>query len=252
MRAVTTRWPKPLGDRPRARAILDALWLCIGGFVAGLVGIIVLSVVLPAWITDTNAFRVVAGNQIQVGFAVFGLLYLYRSSNPGRFCKIRRPTWTDLAWIVVVAPLVFVVGKTVVTPGLNALGLPHPIPGGGEDIALAARPTLWPVAIVGSYLFAAPAEELVYRGIIHGRLREAFGVSGVVLLGATSFGLLHFIVGLVTAAVGFGGSLYWGLSAMVPGLLWGYAYEHTDNLLVPAVMHAMSWTIPFSTLIPFL
>lgn len=65
-------------------------------------------------------------------------------------------------------------------------------------------------------------------------------------------GLLHFLTGLTTPAVSLSESFHWGISAAVPGLLWGYAYERTENLLVPAVMHAMSWTIPFSALVPFL
>lgn len=246
-------WSSPISGRPQVRASLAALGVCIGGFVAGLIGILILRVVLTPAITDTDVFRVVSGNLIQVGFAAFAIIYLLRQQNRGRFVKIRRPTLEDLAWIIVIPPIVFITGEVVVTPGLTTLGFPEPMPGGeGESLALVTRPALWPVALVGLYIFAAPAEELIYRGIIHGWLREAFDLAGVVLLGGALFGLMHVIVGLVTPAVGLAGSLHWGIAAVVPGLLWGYVYERTENLLVPSVMHAISWTIPFSAFIPFI
>jgi membrane protease YdiL (CAAX protease family) len=253
MSVLAERWLSPLGDCSQVRAVLAALGVCVGGFVAAFIGILALSIVLPPAVTSTDAFRVVSGNKFQVGLAVFAVIYLRRRQNLDRFIKIRRPTLEDLIWIVVLPPIVFIIVETIVTPGLAALGLPHPMPGGGGDgIDLANRPALWPIVFVCLYMFAAPAEELVYRGIVHGQLREAFTMTGVVLFGAVMFGLLHFIVGILTPAVSLAASLNWGIGALVPGLLWGYAYERTENLLVPSVMHAMSWTIPFHALIPIM
>lgn len=199
-----------------------------------------------------DAFSVVAGNLIQIGFAVFAIAYLLVQDDRERYVKVRSPTVEDLGWIIMI-PLLLIAGSSVLSPVLTALGLPEPMPGGGgESLNLTQRPELWPVAFVGLYLFAAPAEELVYRGILQGELRGSFGTIGVVAIGGLLFGFMHLIVGFVTPAVGIGGSIYWGISAVMPGLVWGYAYERTENILVTAVTHAMSWTVPFHSLLSLL
>ncbi|MXR40941.1 CPBP family intramembrane metalloprotease [Halobaculum sp. WSA2] len=245
MNAVIERFP--VGAR--AGVALSTVGICVVALLAGLVGIIAIRATVGPLVAETAAFRVVAGNLIQVGFAGFAAVYLHRAADAERFVPVRVPTPRDVGWIAVAAfgvPIVGVAGAAV----LSAVGLPEPMPGGGHADVLS-NPALWPVAFVGLYLFAAPAEEAVFRGIVQGRLREAFGFAGTVLVSAAVFGLLHFLVGLLTPAVGFDGSLYWGLSALVPGVIWGYAYERTRNLVVTSVAHAMSWTVPFGALLPF-
>ncbi|SDY85795.1 CAAX protease self-immunity [Halopenitus persicus] len=191
-------------------------------------------------LTESPVVRVLQGNYIQVGFAG---AYLVRQGDWNRYVKIRGPTFEDIDWIVGL-PLLFAAQGMVLPPILAAVGLPHPQPGTGmEELALETRPLLWPIAFTGMYLFAAPAEELVYRGLVQGRLRAAFDTLGVVILGGLLFGVMHFLVGLMTQGVSFGGSLYWGIDTVVPGLVWGYAYERTENLLVTVVTHAMAWTV---------
>ena len=93
------------------------------------------------------------------------------------------------------------------------------------------------------FIFAAPAEELVYRGIVQGTLRQSFNLAGVVVAGGLLFGLMHVLVGLVTPGVGSLGALRWGITTALPGMVWGYAYERTENLAVTAITHAMTWTV---------
>lgn len=224
---------------------------CVAGFVAGVVGLFpTRAVVSLLGVGGTDVVRVVSSNYIQVGFAAFAVAYLALRRDPGRFVRVRRPTARDLAWIA--GGYVLTIGAGVAFDALiSAAGLPHPSPGGGEEFRLAAHPALWPVAFVALYLFAAPAEELVYRGIVQGELRSAFGVAGCVVIGGALFGLLHLLVGLLTPAVSLAGSLFWGLSALVPGFIWGYAYERTDNLVVTSTVHAMTWTVPAHAVLPF-
>lgn len=236
-----------LPDGPRigqVRAALAALGITVGSLCCGILGIVLVGATTSALgVRETAVVRVFQSNFIQVGFAAFAVLYLLRRDDRTRYLRVRWPTREDLAWIVLL-PAAFALQPLVLQPVLTVAGLPHPHPGAGTgQIALESRPLLWPVAFVGLFLFAAPAEELVYRGILQGRLRPVFDTVGVVLLGGLSFGLMHCLVGLVTPSVGLGGSLYWGLDALVPGLLWGYAYERTENLLVTAVTHAMTWTV---------
>lgn len=229
---------------PRVRTVVAALAITVAALAVGVVGIVVTGAVESLLgVGDTAVVRVLDGNYIQIGFAAFAVAYLLWRGDWERYVKVRRPTVEDAGWILVI-PVVFAAQSVVLPPILAAVGLPHPNPTtGNEQLALETRPLLWPVAFVGLYLFAAPAEELVYRGIVQGRLRESFDTVGVVLFGGLLFGFMHFLVGLLTWGVALGGSVYWGLSATVPGLVWGYAYERTENLAVTAVTHAMSWTI---------
>ena len=251
MSTLAGQTPSPLGDQPRLRAVGIALFACTAGFAAGVVGLFpTRAVVSILGAEGTDVVRVVSSNFIQVGFGAFAVAYVALRGDAERFVRIRRPTARDIAWILGLYVLTVALG-TAADRLLSATWLPHPSPGGDERFRLAAHPALWPFAFVALYLFAAPAEEMVYRGIVHGELRPAFGVPGRVAIGGMLFGLLHLLVGLVTPAVSFAGAVYWGLSAVVPGLLWGYGYERTDNLLVTSTVHAMSWTIPLHAVLPF-
>ena len=69
-------------------------------------------------------------------------------------------------------------------------------------------------------------------------------------VGALTFGLLHLLSGLLTPSVGVVGALAWVAETIFPGLVWGYAYERTENLLVTSVTHAMTWTQPWAVVLP--
>jgi len=234
---------------PRLRAGAAALGIAVVACVIGVVGILISGTVLRvANISAAPAVSVLRLRSIQVGFAVFAVAFLAWRGDIGQYCKLRIPTIEDAAWIVII-PLVFAAQGVVLPPVLAALGLPHPNPGGGVQFDLATMPLLWPVAFVGMFVFAAPAEELVYRGIVQGTLRRAFDTIGIIVLGGVLFGVLHFLVGLITPDVGTLEALRWGITTVFPGIVWGYAYERTENLAVTATTHAMGWTITVHELI---
>jgi len=240
--------PAPSG--PRLRTAFGALAICVGALIAGVVGLLLfpLHAVLDGiGLAGTVAGKQLSGHGIQIGFAAFALLYLAKCDNLGQYVRIRRPTLRDVAWlvgIIVAAPVLGVImGNALTAVGLTPAE-PH-----GEAIALYEHPAAIPAVFIGLYLFAAPAEELVYRGLIHGRLRDAFPPRDRVLIAAALFGLMHLLVGFLTPSTGVVGALRWGLTACVPGLVWGLAYEWTDNLAVTAVAHAISWTVPVLTLL---
>jgi membrane protease YdiL (CAAX protease family) len=244
--------------RARLWTAVAATGICVGGFLVGVLGLFaVRPAAVAAGITETDAYRLLAGNQIQVGMAAFAIVYLAVRDDWEPFVRLRVPTVRDLLWIggLLVAVALFSPLLHVVTDFLEPFlpaGFGHANTGGEtSEPSLAGRPWLWLVAFVGMYGFAAPAEELVYRGLVQGRLRASFDTLGVVLGGGLLFGLLHVLVGIVTPGVGLGGTLYWGFETGLIGLLWGLAYERTENLLVTSVVHAASWTLPLSLLVPF-
>lgn len=229
----------------RLRAALGALGVCVGGLATGVIGLLLFpfdAVFASVGLAGTVAGDQLSGHKIQLGFAVFALLYLARQDSIERYVRIRRPTLADLVLlvgIVVAVPLL----STFANHALGAIGLAA-TESHGEAFAVYNHPASIPVLFVGLYLFAAPAEELVYRGLIHGRLRDSFSTRDRVLIAGGLFGLMHLLVGLLTPTTAVVGAVRWGVGACVPGIVWGFAYERTDNLAVTVVAHAVSWTIP--------
>lgn len=234
----------------RLRAGVAALGIAVVACVSGVVGIVVAGTVLRfAGVLTLPTVSALQLRSIQVGFAAFAAVFLAWRGDIDHYCKLRLPTLADVAWIIFI-PLVFTVQGVVLPPVLATLGLPHPDPvAGAGHIDLAAEPLLWPAAFVGMFVFAAPAEELVCRGIIQGTLRQSFDLAGVVVVGGLLFGLMHILVGLLTPNVGMLEALRWGITTALPGMVWGYAYERTENLAVTAVTHAMTWTVTVHELV---
>jgi hypothetical protein len=99
----------------------------------------------------------------------------------------------------------------------------------------AVNPMLFLALAVLSVFLIAPAEELLFRGVIQGRLRQTFGPLTSILGASTLFGLMH--------VLNFTGSVLESVAAAavigIVSLLWGYLYERTRNLLVPILVHGV-------------
>jgi len=100
---------------------------------------------------------------------------------------------------------------------------------------VSATPSLALWIGVTSVFLIAPAEELLFRGAVQGRLGERFGTWPSVAGASTLFAGWHLLNFDGTAL----GTL---LAAGVVGavsLLWGYAYERTGNFAVPVLTHGL-------------
>jgi hypothetical protein len=216
-------------DRP-LRAFGVALGLTLLALVVGnLVALAVLVPLLVGGVALSGLALVglsVLGVQL-VGFGGVSLWYARRSKR--RLLRLRRPTWRDAGWTVggTVAALAVATAAGLL---MAQLGL-EPTSGLSELGRVDARVFL--VLIPLSVLVIAPTEELLFRGVVQGRLREAFGPGAAVVLASLLFGSIHFL--------NFGGPLPARLAPTltiaVVSLLFGYAYERTGNLLVPVVVH---------------
>ncbi|MEF8779427.1 MAG: CPBP family intramembrane glutamic endopeptidase [Haloferacaceae archaeon] len=88
--------------------------------------------------------------------------------------------------------------------------------------------------IPGSFLLIGPGEELLFRGVVQGRFREVLGpVAGIGLASAIFAGIHIFAL---TGGSPTGNLLALGV-LFFPSLVFGTAYEVTDNLVVPALIH---------------
>lgn len=249
--SVLSRRVKAVPDRTAMWAVLSTFGLAVTGGVAAFSGVLAITLLASTLgVEETDAYAVVARSGTQVGFAVVAVVFLMIAGDRSRYVKLRRPTLEDIGWIVALPFVLFTIGAglTLLLPaiGVSAPSASHGVE--GTKAILIDRPILWAVVIPGLYLFAAPVEELLYRGITQGLLRPHLGTGGIVLASAVAFGLMHAVVFALSPPEHF---VYSILSISASGAVWAVVYERTENLAVTAVNHAVAWTVPFGALIPF-
>lgn len=235
----------PLVDRldPRVRAVLVAVALAVvgvggGGVLSLLVGF---GIVQSGLSLSPAVFILVALTAMQVvGLGGTALAYV-RFRRVRDYVRVRIPTGRDALFVVAgyVAALgaVIVVGVVVqslgLEPGSNQIG----------EVAESA-PAVLLVLIPASFLVIGPFEELLFRGVVQTRLREAFGAVPAVALASLLFAAVHFVAltGGTSARLLTIGILF------LPALSFGIVYELTGNLTVPALVHGAYNATLFSLL----
>lgn len=221
----------------RVLALFVAIGLAIVGLVASAVltiGLLLSGVVSIASLTGTSELGtgtielvVLVVLATEGGFLLVGLCYvLWRL---GLSAGI--PTGREVAWIggTVIVALVAANGLYALASELGldpARGVFEPA--GGID------PVLFLVIGALSIVIIGPAEELLFRGAIQGRLRRAFGPAASILLASGLFASFHiFNFGGSPGAVAFAT----GIIAVI-GAVFGIAYERTGNLVVSILAHS--------------
>lgn len=95
------------------------------------------------------------------------------------------------------------------------------------------NPEVFLLLIPISFLLIGPGEELLFRGLVQGTLREVFGPAPAIALASVVFAAAH-----VTSLSGaFAGRVVTIGLLLVPAVVLGVAYERTGNLVVPALIH---------------
>lgn len=231
------------GDE-RIRSLVHSIGLIVGAFLVGTalvlasfsilrqVGFTVESVsAVPAEI------RAVAAALQFVGFFLVALLYIrWRGSEEPLF-DVSLPSLRDVGWIVagliglfvLLNVVSFVIEQLGVTPAENAV-----IAQGQQ------QPEFLLYLIPIAFLFNAPAEELLFRGLIQGLFRRAYGIIPGVVIASVMFGVVHYV-----ALGGTGSRTVYLAIAAVLGLVLGLLYEKTENLAVPILVHALFNAIQF-------
>jgi hypothetical protein len=171
-------------------------------------------------------------------FIGFPLLYL-------RY--VREMTWQDvreylgievpslLGFAIVVGGLIavfaLVVGTTYIVTQILQL---QPASNNAGELA-QDTPSVVPLLVVASLVVIGPCEETLFRGIVQNRLREAFSAPVAITLAAFLFAVIH-----VTALTGGLGARATTIGILlVPSFVFGIAYEFTDNLVVPSLIHGL-------------
>lgn len=147
---------------------------------------------------------------------------------------IRYGSPTGFGWGLI-AVGVFVL--LVVQFGLSFLLTQLGIQAGENQVILVGRenPQFFLYMIFVSVLVVGPIEELLFRGVVQGLLRRALSAWPAILLAAALFGLVH--VWAVQGATDQ--QLVYAVVATVLGVVLGYLYERTGNVVVPGLAHGL-------------
>jgi hypothetical protein len=217
----------------QGRAIVVAILVALAGLGVGLAIVVgVGSVVVGAGFRPTPlvalAISLVAIQGIAFGGVALGYLR-YRGWGLDAL-GVRVPDVREL--LVVVAGYALAITAAIVAAVvISVTGLPV----GENQVADVGRadPTAFLWLIPASFLVIGPGEELLFRGVVQGRLRESFGPVAGVTLASAVFAAVHY----VALTGGTGGRLVTVTVLFLPSLVFGAVYEYTDNLVVPVLVH---------------
>lgn len=164
----------------------------------------------------------------QVVFLLVAIIYIGKRDID---VPLDLPSRSDSLYILggILATLITAISLT------QALYLLDLMPDSPLDEMAASEPRLLLALALLSVVLVAPAEELLFRGAIQGRLRQNFGPVLSVGVASILFGALH--LGNFT-----GEPLSIVLGAVlitVISLILGALYELTENLSVPIIVHAI-------------
>lgn len=176
----------------------------------------------------------------QLGFALLALgLYVRYVENPD---ILYLPKLDTRQFVYGVAGTVVLFALSLVGGGLiQFLGLQT-----SENTVVtqaSAEPMLFFYLIPIAILFIGPVEELLFRGIIQGVLREAVSVRFAVVVAGILFGVAH--------AGALGGFSMSTIPQMVVissiGVILGLMYEKGKSLVIPSVAHGVYNAILFTS-----
>jgi membrane protease YdiL (CAAX protease family) len=224
----------------RTGGVQGALWALVAAVLLVVAGIVASAVVtalavLPAvqWgVASTSplafALTIVGAG---LGFVLTVAVYLAYRGVGIDYVGYHVPSLSDVGWIVG--------GYVVVLGAVMALGVLLQLLGSSPETTNQAaeqgmqNPELFLWFIPLSLLVVGPAEELLFRGVVQGRLRESLGPWVAVPIAAALFALIHFF-----ALTGGAGDRFIAIGILfVPSLVFGVAYERTGNIAVPMLIH---------------
>lgn len=225
--------PTDRSDHP-GYAVAGAVGAAVGGIVVAFLVTALVGVTLSVGgiaLPTVSQFGVlfIAGG---VGLASTGIGYLtLRGLSVRSYVGGRVPSLRDLLWAaggyIGALSLIFTAGVVLTLLNLQPETTNRAAQAGMENPELL----LWMVPL--SFLVIAPAEELLFRGVVQGRLREAFDPEIAIPVTAALFAAVHYF-----SLTGGSGARFIAIAILfLPSLVFGYVYERTRNLVVPILIH---------------
>jgi len=227
------------GDGSRARAVVVAAGLALVGIVLGLV---VSIPVMLAYSSLTSTPVEEIGGVALLGISLVSLqglafplvawAYVRRRGVGWSFVPAAAPSLGDVAYVVG-GYLASFGGLVVISVLLTVFSVEAASNTAGETAL--QNPGIIPYLAVLQFVLVGPGEELLFRGVIQGSLREHFDAWPAILLASATFAPIHItaLSGGPTAVLVTIGILF------LPSIVFGYLYEKTNNIVVPAFSHGL-------------
>jgi len=229
----------------RLRAVGVGVGIGVAGLAGGSLLVLVVALALVSGgVTISPVLNIVLSLLLLTGIGFMGTatLYLRYRGIPLRSLGFKIPSVAEFGMVIgaLVASMVYliVVGNIIQSTGTDTAS---------NQVASMAmqNPEIVLYLLPGAYLLIGPGEELLFRGVVQNRIREAFSAVPAVLLASVIFAAIH-----VTSLVGSDVSaILVSLTALMgPSLLLGALYEYTRNLVVPILVHGTYDAIIFVSL----
>lgn len=231
-----------IGKRIRNRLVAAVLitvalwvWLELIGLVIGH------SASDPLVLADFPVVRDVIVQLLRGLFAIGATLAVVRAfdiSNPSEWMGIRQPDRWEWGYVPLGLVLAFVwlLGALILIQ--NVLGLERTtVTTLSEGVRYSRLVTL--------LLLVGPAEEVIFHGVIQRSLEEVVDLWQAILIGGLLFGVAH----LDPAAMGSGDLLFYAAQGGF-GVIVGWIYARTNNLVIPALVHGLF--VAITTALPLL
>lgn len=224
------------------REIIAAVLIVIGISVAGFVLVALFDPTLTSGggeeISDSGALVLQAFTVL--GFIVAALAATIMANGGGLAEAARRLGMRPFGPRIVVTVLIGIVAYLMIAAVIAALLAPEQQDiaetlGADENATLAVTIAAGVLIIAG----AAISEELFFRGLLFGGIRQRLTLWPAALISGVLFGLPHLPTG----------DLAVGLQLAVFGAVLAWAYERSGTLWAPITLHALNNTLAFLVLI---
>jgi len=220
----------------RVKLVAVGLGVAVGGFVVGIGAMIVLALLIFGLGVELSEpeFLIVSLIGLQgIGFPTVGYAYIrYTGRSLRTFVPMRVPGLRDIA-LVIGGWFGALMAVGLVSYLIQVLGLVPAQNSAGQIIM--ENPGFVPYLIPFVFLLNGPGEEFLFRGVLQGRFREAFGPVGAIVLATLMFAPMH-----IFSLVGSPEAALVTISILtVPSLVFGALYEYSGNFVVPALVHGL-------------
>lgn len=232
-------------DASKLRSLLVAVGAGVAGILVSVV--LVFAVLLPLQLagvslSPTTRILVLLILNQYFSFGGVALAYLrYRGVSLREYVGVRFPSLRDVAVALGGLALTFalVFGASVVVQLLGTETASNQTAELGRQ-----NPQLLLVLIPAAFLIIGPGEEILFRGVVQRRLREAFSAPVAILVAAALFAAIHYVA--LTGS--FSARLASIAVLFLPSLVFGAAYEYTRNLVVSSFIHGAYDAVLFGLL----
>lgn len=223
------------------RSVSASIGLALGAFIIGNIivvatGLTLEAVGIPVFSRPSRSLFLSTVLLQGVTFGGLALVYLRIRELGWEFIQIRIPDLRDvgvaLGGFFILLTILFIVSSLLSYLGLESAQ--------NQVVEIGQQnPVVFLLLVPLSFLLIGPGEELLFRGLIQGTLREAFHSVRAIVLASGLFAIVH-----IFSLSGEGKLIYVGI-VFALALVLGASYEYTDNLVVPSLIHGAYNAVQF-------